>query len=145
MVEGVPNHCPVESEARVLAALRRLFCTADFELDTFHSGPRFLNPRETQQQPDLIILALQLSNLWRLSREPFCQGHPNLASAMVARINEGRGDRIRSTGAVAELNTPLTEKPLRETIPVVMRASTANQLTRHGPHGPRCTEKEYTR
>lgn len=123
MVKGVPNHYPDGSKACVLAALRRLFCSAELELDTFQSGPGFLSPREMQREPDLIILALELSNFWKLSREPLCQKHPKLAREMVDRINEGRGDRIRSR--VADLNKQQSEKPLREIAPTVMRASTA--------------------
>lgn len=127
MAKGVPNHYPDEGEARVPALLSSFFRSADLELDTFRSGPGFLNPWETQRQRDLIDLALQLSNLWRLSREPLGQRHPNRAGAMVDRINEGRGDRIRSR--VADLNKPRSEKPLRETVRSGDASEPGNELT----------------
>jgi hypothetical protein len=51
MVEGVLNHCLGEDEARVLTALHRGFCSADFDLDTFDPRPGLLNSPETEREP----------------------------------------------------------------------------------------------
>jgi hypothetical protein len=119
MVEGVPNNCLGETEARVLTVLRRLSCSADCDLDTLGSGPGFLNPPETQGEQGLIVLALEVRDLSRLSQPPFGQQHP-------ARINERGGFPIPFTGAVIDLKKPPSEQSLLAMIPAVKSASTAN-------------------
>jgi len=107
----------VDDDQGMRTALRRLLCAANFDVETFPSGPEFLNSLQARQ-PDCVILDMDMPQLDGLAvQERLTQAGIRLPFVVVTgRDSDATRLRALAAGASAYLAKPVDGHTLLDAI-----------------------------